>query len=434
MFWSCNNIPDTSLNSSSSSSSNDSLKQSSSSIKLKPIIQLPKAYYERSSSTTQIGSYPQKDENPQDLEDDNGNDQTPFNSVGTHLQLAESGFNPSTFSSFSPFPPIASCLKSAFSSVVKVAVFQPPSKNELGNGNTIYELTSKYFTDGFFNTTASVTFKVPVEESPRTYMEMLLFRSRVNDYFHEKTLVYAHSVSTNFNHSTTCDNLRALSEKLQCNICTFEYPGYGSDRNVKFSDEGCLKHAEIAYTVLKKIMPENHQFILCGFSMGTSVITHLASRHEELNTIILLAPFRNLLDAIVEYVPGFLRGAFNSLLQNTDMDSFKTQSILSLETMSSKRFLIFHGDTDQAVNASHSIELRTCISDASQLFVVDGYTHDNMPFLMKDKQLVRKIQSFVSSQPSTEHSKSSYIFLKFNQKEKKWVSQQRYITASTYTM
>lgn len=77
-------------------------------------------------------------------------------------------------------------------------------------------------------------------------------------------------------------------------VFAVEYRGYGLNPRAKLSEDNFRKDVDAAYKHLvnvKKIKPEN--IVVIGHSMGGSLATDFASKHSEVNSLILICPVVN---------------------------------------------------------------------------------------------------------------------------------------------
>ncbi|EJW82464.1 hypothetical protein WUBG_06627, partial [Wuchereria bancrofti] len=92
----------------------------------------------------------------------------------------------------------------------------------------------------------------------------------------------------------TDPNLVDIADFLQCDLMAFDYSGFGLSTGTP-TEKSVYQNMETVYHYLiEEMRAQPNEIILIGFSMGTAVAIHLASR-EKVAGLVLIAPFTSLL-------------------------------------------------------------------------------------------------------------------------------------------
>lgn len=101
-------------------------------------------------------------------------------------------------------------------------------------------------------------------------------------------ILFLHGMSQNI---SDYQNLYKNVVEQNSGVFAVEYRGYGENKKVGVSEDKLRKDAEYAFQYLvkeKNIKPEN--IILMGHSMGGVLASHLASKHKDIKSLILVSP------------------------------------------------------------------------------------------------------------------------------------------------
>uniref|UniRef100_A0A0R3RX91 Hydrolase_4 domain-containing protein n=1 Tax=Elaeophora elaphi TaxID=1147741 RepID=A0A0R3RX91_9BILA len=161
----------------------------------------------------------------------------------------------------------------------------------------------------------------------------------------------------------------------------FDYSGFGLSTGIP-TERNVYHNMETVYQYLiEKIKAKPDEIILIGFSMGTAVAIHLASREKTpMAGLVLIAPFTSL---------------FRILGQKPDsertccLDQF---SSIDKVSQISCRTLICHGVKDMIVSINHSIALQSRLPNATNPFYLDEATHQG---IYCERKMWDRVQQFL---------------------------------------
>ncbi|KAM3719409.1 Alpha/beta hydrolase domain-containing protein 17A [Dirofilaria immitis] len=163
----------------------------------------------------------------------------------------------------------------------------------------------------------------------------------------------------------TDPNLVDIADFLQCDLMAFDYSGFGLSTGIP-TEKNVYQNIDAVYQYLiKEMKAQPNEIVLIGFSMGTAVAIHLASR-KKVAGLILIAPFTSLLRVL---------GRKPDSNRTCCLDQFS-----SIDKASSVacRTLICHGMKDGIVSINHSAVLQSRFPNATKPFYLDKATHQGI--------------------------------------------------------
>ena len=174
-----------------------------------------------------------------------------------------------------------------------------------------------------------------------------------------------------------------LAKHTQCVVISFEFPSYGSLKDIPFSEKNTYKSIQIAYTYANKILnfsPKN--IILYGFSLGTGIAFDLACKKKfPVGGLILQSPYLS----IVRVVYNVSKSPFFDIFTNCD----KAQK---LKTST----LFIHGNHDKIVPYVHGRILAKLIPKKYLYYFLTINKGDHLDLFVKDdEKIFSKIKDFI---------------------------------------
>uniref|UniRef100_A0A8R1XLD0 Hydrolase_4 domain-containing protein n=1 Tax=Onchocerca volvulus TaxID=6282 RepID=A0A8R1XLD0_ONCVO len=177
----------------------------------------------------------------------------------------------------------------------------------------------------------------------------------------------------------TDPNLVDIADFLQCDLMAFDYSGFGLSTGTP-TEKNVYQNIDAVYQYLiKEMKAQPNEIILIGFSMGTAVAIHLASR-EKVAGLILIAPFTSLL-RVLGRKPHSSRTCCLDQFSSID----KVSSVLC-------RTLICHGVEDVIVSINHSAVLQRRFPNATKPFYLDKATHQG---IYSARKMWDRVQQFL---------------------------------------
>jgi uncharacterized protein len=168
---------------------------------------------------------------------------------------------------------------------------------------------------------------------------------------------------------------------LNYDVFILDYRGYGKSAGKIVSEQQLFEDNQTAYNTIKKLYPED-KIIVLGYSIGTGLAAKLAStNHPKL--LILQAPYYSLTDMMQKRfaaIPTFIlkyKFATNEYLKNCKMP-----------------VVIFHGDADEVIDYSSSLQLKSAFKKQDTLITLVGQGHngitDNADYKIAIQQILSK--------------------------------------------
>jgi len=182
------------------------------------------------------------------------------------------------------------------------------------------------------------------------------------DLEYKYTLIIAHG-----NHEDISNyDVEYISKQYECNVCVFEYSGYGLHTCNESTEYNCNADIYQVYKYLtNELKVEPDKIILYGKSIGTGVVCDLAC-YLSLNKkppagLILISP----LSSVVRVITNIW----------TPVDIFMNYKLAPKIDCYT---LIFHGDMDDVVPYSCGVELSKLFPYLYNFVTLRGYGHNNI--------------------------------------------------------
>src|SRR5437868_9370115 len=224
------------------------------------------------------------------------------------------------------------------------------------------------------NTIESAIFRVPTSKYRKT-MKYLTFLNRkelsysynipvthlhINDDY--PTLLICHGIGENLGYY----DLDKMTNQYNCNICIFDYAGYGLHTCKYPSESECRKDVMTVYNYLinnKNIEPE--KIVIYGRSLGTVVACYLAyhirNDTQQPKKLILVSPLSSAYKVVTNiWLPGDL------LINYTLAPDIKCSTF------------ILHGCHDTVIPHSCGQELSTKFPNLYKFHTLHGRGHNNI--------------------------------------------------------
>lgn len=202
------------------------------------------------------------------------------------------------------------------------------------------------------------------------------------------TLIYSHGNASDI--GMMRDWVAILSNRLNVNVICYDYTGYGNNgTHGKCSEQDCYCDIEAVYDWLTedlKVPPAS--IILWGSSIGSGPTVHLASvlckkaKTRPLCAVILQSPLTSAVRVIskkLEWIP------WADIFRNID----KIQHV-------NVPVFLFHGDSDNVINVSHSQELydKLPCKDCCSVWIIPGANHNDIESSM-GHMLLERVSTFL---------------------------------------
>jgi fermentation-respiration switch protein FrsA (DUF1100 family) len=183
-------------------------------------------------------------------------------------------------------------------------------------------------------------------------------------------IIYSHGNGENLLNCTQFS--RELASKLQADVLSYEYSGYGINKYNKFerSAEGITLTLKTVfdYMVTNK-MYKSSNIILWGYSLGSGpsleLAANLSKTVQSVKGVVLLGAFTNIKDVIRQ----------NTHNKIAEMFSERWDNLASIRKVSCP-ILLLHGEHDTFIPASHSTQLKNATTNA-KLQILPSANHAN---------------------------------------------------------
>ncbi len=157
-----------------------------------------------------------------------------------------------------------------------------------------------------------------------------------------------------------------LSDKLNCDILSLDYPGYGkSTGRLPLSEKALYESTEAAFDEFIAITDKALPIVVYGRSLGSAVASHLAAT-KTVQALILETAYTSM-KAMASYVFPYLP----SFLVRYDLDNVKNIQGLSIP------ILIMHGTHDAVVPFNQGNTLAKQKSNA-EFISIEGGSHNDL--------------------------------------------------------
>lgn len=206
------------------------------------------------------------------------------------------------------------------------------------------------------------------------------------------TLLYLHGNGGNIGHRL---DLIADFHRLGLNVFIIDYRGYGASSG-KPSEKGTYEDALTAWNHLtqqKRLMPE--QIILFGESLGGSIASWLAARHQPAG-LILYAGFSSVPDLARQIYPIFPASLLTRYRYETKAELGKVNCPL----------LIMHSPEDEIIPFSHGRALLEAANEPKRLAELRGGHNDAL--LVSREIFMREVEAFLGRFLSSRNSREPF--------------------------
>ena len=220
---------------------------------------------------------------------------------------------------------------------------------------------------------------INLHKNDKTITDLLLIRP----YLHFPIcIIYCHGNCSDIGHSLY--DCYSLAKKTNCIVLSFEYPSYGSCKEVPISEKTVYNTIQITYIYAKSILKfHSKNIFLYGFSLGTGIVFDLACRKEfPIGGIILQSPYLSILRVIYD----INKSPFFDILKNCEK-AYKLKVPA----------LFIHGNSDNIIPYIHGRILAKLIPKKYyyDFYTVKGGDHLNI-FVIDEDNIYHKIREFIS--------------------------------------
>jgi len=213
--------------------------------------------------------------------------------------------------------------------------------------------------------------------------------TRLNGLFFESqlkpataTIIFFHGNGGNITNVTW---LAQRFAKHGFNVLLFDYRGYGASDGIASAEGGLYADGDAAVAFVvneKKVRPE--QIVLYGHSLGTAVVSDVASRGH-FGAVVLESGFSSASSLATTALP-WLPRPLHFLGKN------RFESARKLTRVNSP-ILIAHGDPDQTIPTSESQMLFASANEPKKLLIVPGAGH--VPFGNAGEKYLVQVEQFI---------------------------------------
>ena len=184
------------------------------------------------------------------------------------------------------------------------------------------------------------------------------------------------------NGSTACGSIdlaNYLTGVFNKSIIVAEYPGYSNDSQI--SSEASLTESSLA--MYRQVKEKYSNVDIFAHSLGTGVASYVASK-EDVNNVVLYAPFDNILNVAKTKFPGILHPLVSRALKK---NMFSSDEWLK---DSQARVFIAHGQQDEVIPIELAKNLFSKLAAEDKLFIeLENVNHNTIVF---DKDLNKQIK------------------------------------------
>ena len=177
-----------------------------------------------------------------------------------------------------------------------------------------------------------------------------------------------------------------IAKYTNCLILCFEYPGYGTFKKTKITENKLYTSIQKAYLYAKNNLNYSEKnIILYGFSLGTGIALDLACKSNfPVGGLILQSPYLSIMRIIYNIKNTF----FFDIFKNCDkVKNIKTKT------------LFIHGTEDNVIPYIHGRILAKLVPDKFlyQFITINDGGHNNLFIDNKDKEIIfEKIKEFIA--------------------------------------
>jgi pimeloyl-ACP methyl ester carboxylesterase len=158
---------------------------------------------------------------------------------------------------------------------------------------------------------------------------------------------------------------KLISKQFKCNVCLFDYAGYGLHSCREPSEYHCQQDVKTVYHYLvsdKKIPP--NKIVIYGRSLGTGIACYLAhhlSKQNQDNKLILVSPLLSCTHIVTD-----LWSPCNMFMNYSLAPAIQSST------------LIIHGDCDEVVPYEHGVKLSKLFTNLYEFVTLNGFGHNNI--------------------------------------------------------
>ena len=220
---------------------------------------------------------------------------------------------------------------------------------------------------------------INLHKNNKTITDLLLIRP----YRHFPIcIIYCHGNCGDIGHSLY--DCYYLAKNTNCIVLSFEYPTYGSCKEVPITEKTIYNTLQITYIYTKSILKfHSKNIFLYGFSLGTGIVFDLACRKEfPIGGIILQSPYLSIFRVIYD----INKSPFFDIFKNCEK-AYKLKAPA----------LFIHGNCDSQIPYIHGRILAKIIPKKYfyDFYTVKGGDHLNL-FEIDEENIYHKIREFIS--------------------------------------
>ena len=175
-----------------------------------------------------------------------------------------------------------------------------------------------------------------------------------------------------------------LAKKTNCIVLSFEFPSYGSCKEVPISEKNVYNTIQNTYIYAKSILKfHSKNIFLYGFSLGTGIVFDLACRKEfPIGGVILQSPYLSIIRVIYD----INKSPFFDFFKNCEK-AYKLKAPA----------LFIHGNRDKDIPYVHGRILAKLIPEKYfyGFYTVKGGEHLNL-FQLEEDSIYHKVREFIS--------------------------------------
>ncbi|HEY0761979.1 MAG TPA: alpha/beta fold hydrolase, partial [Pyrinomonadaceae bacterium] len=213
-----------------------------------------------------------------------------------------------------------------------------------------------------------------------TRLNGLFFESQLNP--EAATIIFFHGNGGNITNVTW---LAQRFAKHGFNVLLFDYRGYGASDGIAGAEAGLYADGDAAVAFVvnqKKVRPE--QIVLYGHSLGTAVVSDVASRGH-FGAVVLESGFSSASSLATTALP-WLPRPLHFLGKNRFESARKLTQVKS-------PILIVHGDPDETIPTSESQILFASANEPKKLLILPGAGH--VPFGNAGEKYLVQVEQFI---------------------------------------
>jgi uncharacterized protein len=182
-----------------------------------------------------------------------------------------------------------------------------------------------------------------------------------NNYPDNKTILHCHC---NYGNISYLKETITMADRQQLNLIVFDYYGYGKSVG-KAHPNNIYKNGEDIYKYLtEELRVSPNKIIVWGESLGGAVATHIASKYECSN-LVLLATFASLNDLFVDTFPRFSLLAQENIMKSIFYTLPSKDKIRGVNSS----IAIIHSIEDKMIPISNARKMYNSIEHENKLFI-----------------------------------------------------------------